>query len=1403
MGKVVRFQRPELNGRVPAVVTRPATPYNGVSMPVQVATTPQSGEPFLVGEWRVEPTLNRLVRGDVTVQLEHKAMDVLLCLAEDAGEVVTKHEILDAVWQTEFVSDNTLQRRIAELRDGFDDDALNPRYIETIRKRGYRLIAEVAAVDQQADAAPLIPEEPPTTEADRNPYPGLAAFNEADFELFFGREGETAALWRTIASRRLLAVIGPSGIGKSSLLRAGVAARAPPGWRAVVFAPGESPVLSLARALAPDHAGDPAAVSKLVGFADPDIAMAVVSRWRGRFEGAVLIVDQFEELFTLNTSEVQANFIGLLRRLVDAADVHVVLAMRDDFLYRCHGFPEIAPIFKNLTPLAPPAPESLRRALTEPAARRLHRFESEVLVDRMVAEVEDQRSALPLLAFAVHRLWEERDRDDHLLTEEAYDRIGGVGGALARHAEAVVAEIGHERLQVVREIFRNLVTAEGTRAVREIDELLSVFERSALPSVASEGLGVRRRTSHGERSERSLLTPDNERSPSHLLPTRAAAREVLDKLIDARLLTSFETHDIEDTSTRRVEISHESLLANWPRLVRWQTQDADAVQLRDQLRQAAKTWDEHDRTDDLLWTGSAYREFAVWRESYPGGLTGTEEAFATAMTGFSTRRRRRRRMAATAILILATVVAVVFIGLWRRGVLETRRAEASKLVALAQAQLETDPTEALAYATASVELADSPTARSFLLRALWEAPPARVLESPGPAIRFSPEGGWVAVSGFAGVATVWSDSGDGPINLPGLETSPESMNNVRWISENLLATGMNPVDPVLAAERVRIWSIPDGDVVQTIEFGAGSYWQVEGHRLFAATLPSEPAHEGDIRLRSWRLPDGEPKDLGIVDWNAMGDLSSRVDPSGSTWIYPQDRTIFARPLPAVDGGRHKVVGAHATDAVRPIGVLRGDQLASIDGAGELRLWSLSEPGGGPLRVIPRPEGAPAPTYLYLDPTGRWVGQRYPDQTGKGLLWDLSALPGAQPLELRRSGSWQFSDSDYHPTGNWFAASTKGSSEVSFWSLSKAYPSVVTGATSRRKGLAFSPDGRWLAATWPGWRIKLFPLPYTDHTRAPKLGEHPAFSNLSFDASGTRVTGGHWGESLSVGFLDGREPRKLEGFLGETLIESLAFSPSGRLVAAASGISYDEKMLRVWDLDSGETRVFELPRTDTSECAEFTGYLDNVQSLWFTDEETVYTVGATAFLRWNLRYGSSEEVVALGAVTYREAAASADGRKVLIIETPKVGKADICDTPELFDLATGTAEELPSFGDCVRVIALDPGGEFAVTGDNDGAIRVGRITGGEPHLLMGHQGAIEYVAVSPDLRWVASVGADSTLRLWPMPDLTKPPLHTLPREELIAKLKTLTNLRVVRDPESSTGWKVEIGPFPGWETVPTW
>jgi len=484
-----------------------------------------------------------------------------------------------------------------------------------------------------------------------NPYPGLASFREEDAEYFFGREAEVEAMWRTLQQPHLLAVIGPSGAGKSSFLEAGLIPARPPGWSCVVTTPGGSPFVHLAQALASELAGEAEAVRELVRTDDADAMASAVGRWRGRHDQVVLMVDQFEELFTLNPPEVQSCFAELLGRLALEAGVHVLLSMRDDFLFQCQTLPALHPVFSEITPLGPLVGGALRRAVVQPASKCGYRFEEDALVDEVLTEVEGERGSLPLLAFAVNRLWEERDRGEGLLTREAYQRIGGVIGALARHAETTLEQIGEQRQAIVRETLRNLVTAQGTRAVRDRDELLSVFDGDLTAGAESK-------------------------------PAREGAREVLHDLINARLLTTFELGSDDEQPQRRIEIIHESLLDTWPRLVRWRTQDADAAQLRDQLRQAAATWDDHGRSVDLLWTGTAYREYALWRERYPGGLTALEEDFARAMTAHARLRRTRRRLVVAAAFIVLLVVLGVVGASRQQAVTEARRAEAARLVAL-------------------------------------------------------------------------------------------------------------------------------------------------------------------------------------------------------------------------------------------------------------------------------------------------------------------------------------------------------------------------------------------------------------------------------------------------------------------------------------------------------------------------------------------------------------------------------------------------------------------------------------------------------------------------------------------------------------------------------------------------
>ena len=205
--------------------------------------------------------------------------------------------------------------------------------------------------------------------------------------------------------------------------------------------------------------------------------------------------------------------------------------------------------------------------------------------------------------------------------------------------------------------------------------------------------------------------------------------------------------------------------------------------------------------------------------------------------------------------------------------------------------------------------------------------------------------------------------------------------------------------------------------------------------------------------------------------------------------------------------------------------------------------------------------------------------------------------------------------------------------------------------------------------------------------------------------------------------------------------------------------------------------------------------------WLRDGRLV-SDGDAGLRVWDLATGTSQLLRACKkTLTTISLLVSPDSHLVLRLDAAVQTGYD--SSLSVFDLASRVTREITSHGKSVLSFALDPSGTILVTGDKSGVVRVGRLTGGESHLLFGHTGPVTSVAVSPDGRWIASGSDDGTIRLWPMPDMTKPPLHTLPYDELMAKLKSLTNLRAVRDAASDTGWKIVIGPFPGWKDVPKW
>jgi hypothetical protein len=293
-------------------------------------------------------------------------------------------------------------------------------------------------------------------------------------------------------------------------------------------------------------------------------------------------------------------------------------------------------------------------------------------------------------------------------------------------------------------------------------------------------------------------------------------------------------------------------------------------------------------------------------------------------------------------------------------------------------------------------------------------------------------------------------------------------------------------------------------------------------------------------------------------------------------------------------------------------------------------------------------------------------------------------------------------------------------------------------------------------------------------------------------------------------LDGRPPKKLEGFTRTPFMHAAAVSPSGRFVAAGYMSGPGDRALRVWDLEKGTTRAYDLSQAQAPPPQGSPGSgpgreevpVLGIESLTFADDSTLYSSGDGGVRRWNLATGQQEVVVATGERGAVQSFLRPDQSLVLMALYDNKSSAP-CMTLVTQVIAEKSFRELSAFGKCVQAFDLDRTGRIVAAAGSDGIIRVGRLSGGEPHLLVGHKGLAANVVLSPDLKWVASVAEDATLRLWPMPDMEKPPLHTLTLDAFVAKLKSLTNLRAVRDAKAATGWKIEVGPFPGWKNVPEW
>jgi WD40 repeat protein len=291
-----------------------------------------------------------------------------------------------------------------------------------------------------------------------------------------------------------------------------------------------------------------------------------------------------------------------------------------------------------------------------------------------------------------------------------------------------------------------------------------------------------------------------------------------------------------------------------------------------------------------------------------------------------------------------------------------------------------------------------------------------------------------------------------------------------------------------------------------------------------------------------------------------------------------------------------------------------------------------------------------------------------------------------------------------------------------------------------------------------------------------------FPRLAIDPAGKFVVVPA-GSSVLVVSLQGGIPRKLEGFSSTSTNLQVDVDPSGRFVAATAGSGpKEENVIRIWDLESGESWTL--------------GPFESGRNPDFLDGGRLLSSGPIAGVQlWSLKGGHLKTLSRAHGTTV----ASRDGKFALQSQVLSDNSRQLT----WFDIEKEVSKTLSSFGNALGRPAFDPSGKLALTAGPDGVVRVGPVTGAEPHLLFAHKDYVTWVDVSPDGRWIASAGFDGKIRLWPMPDIDEPPFHTLPHEDLLTRLRTVTNVRVVEDEASSTGYRVGHAPFPGWETVPEW
>ncbi|MEX2275082.1 MAG: protein kinase [Actinomycetota bacterium] len=1089
------------------------------------------------------------------------------------------------------------------------------------------------------------------------PFKGLASFEPVDADYFFGRERLVTELVTRLVGAGFLGIVGPSGSGKSSVLRAGLfpalAGGVLPGsggWRRLLIRPGEQPLEELRRALV-SGAKDPLAEALDALPADARL---------------ILAVDQLEELFTACPSDTErAAYADTLARAAADPDGRavVVVALRADFYGRFAAFPGLAELLgANQVLVGPMQASELRRAVELPAGRVGLRVEPE-LADALVDDVEGEPGALPLLSTALLELWQKRQ--ENTLTLVSYRESGGVRGAVARLAEATYARIPDARTPLVRAIMLRLVgEGEGDAPVRR---------RAPLAELDLE---------HSE-----------------------DMADVLATLADSRLVTVGEGS---------VEVAHEALLREWPRLREWIDEDTEGRRLRRHITQAATGWDTAERDQGELYRGARLAAALDWSTDHAFDLNELEREFVSESREASEKetkrvrrinRRLRGLLASVAVLLVAAVTGGMFAVVQRSEARDAadqaRDAETAQLAQRlgAQALVQEDLDLSLLLARQAVAIEDSPQTRGYLLAALRRSPAAiGIMHGSGDVLRsiaISPDGKTLAVGDLTGAllfdARTYEQIGELPVT--GLESPPSLAYSP---DGRTLAVGGDYVRLFDARTReqlaeTKVWwrHVHDG-----FGFGGSMAFTKDGSQL-VVLYQTDEAHPGEAGAQ-----------VSIRDAATLEPIGATIKPDAFVGAFVGN--WYASPQFALTPDDRALL------------------TASEDG--ELAWWDLrSRKKTRTWRI----ETVTAPA-LAVSPDG--------------LTAAVGIKRGVQLVDLR-SGTVRTATGDLAGSPSWVLFSPDGKTVVSTnrdktvtrWDVESAtLLETLRGHSNFVEQPVFSPDGETLytvshdgtAIAWDLMGDRRLGRPFTftnDRTfSATGYDGHPG----EFSPDGRLIAVGL--KERGIALWDARELRPVGAPLLETggEVKTLAFSPDGRTLAA---VTAPGGSLTLWEVGS-RSRLQGPLSADGGVLLPGVGFTEDGATLATADES-----GVTL---WDVATGGIVRGIPSGSAS--DLAFSADGATIAVAR-PNSGGAEVWDVASS-TLIVAVEGTLTPYSDLS--VALSPDGRMLAVG---GAVRVVRLwdvrTGELVHELdQGGNGAFT-LEFSPDGRSLAVSGFEPVASLW--------------------------------------------------------